>query len=158
MQTRRTVVIALAAITMLVALFTGPAAAKRPGVEQIGRGTWATADPGLTFSGTTEGLPFSGATVGSITPDDGQMPPWGGCVPGSGTATTESGSLRLTLVFTGKICSIVAPTGHIHFLGWYDVVEYTGAKGKRVADGRGSIDFRSLTDGTIQWMIDGDLY
>jgi hypothetical protein len=140
-------------------LRAGPAAARRPAVEQIGRGTWATADPGLTFSGTTEGLPFSGDTVGSITPDDGQMPPpMGGCVPGSGTATTESGSLRLTLAFSGKMCSMVAPTGHIVFLGWYDVVEYSGAKGKRVASGRGSVDIRSFTDGTIQWMIDGDLY
>jgi hypothetical protein len=147
----------LAAVVAVVVV-AGPASAAKPRVEQIGRGPWTATASGATFTGETTGTPLDGATVGSVAVDDGTMPPWPGCEPGSGSITTSNGNRTFTVTFSGNLCWSVAPTGHLVLIGWYDVTEFTGAKGKRIADGRGSIDLRVLADGTAQWMLSGDLY
>lgn len=150
---------AMLLVAAIVTGAAGPASAKRPIVEQVGRGTWATATTGegVTFTGTTTGLPMDGDTEGSLGPADGTLPPWPGCEPGTGTITTTSGRETLTVALTGNLCRSVSPAGYLVFIGWYDVVSYTG-RGNRVADGRGSVDLRVLTDGSAQWMLLGDLY
>lgn len=156
MRTKMMLAMLLAA-TLLV-FVAGPAGAKKPIIEQAGHGTWAPAISGVTFTGTTTGRPLSGDTDGEIAPTDGTLPPWGGCEPGSGTITTTSEGETLTLALTGDLCRAVAPAGYLVFIGWYDVVGYTGAKGKRVPDGRGGVDLRVLADGSAHWLVQGDLY
>lgn len=157
MKTRSILTVALAAVIVVAAL-AGPAAAKKYGVSQAGRGTWSHATAGVTFSGATTGAPFDGATVGSVEADDGTLPPWPGCEPASGTMTTTSEDSTLTLRLWGNLCRAVSPAGYLVFRGWYQVVDYSGAKGRRVADGVGGLGMEFLADGYAQWMPQGDLY
>lgn len=155
----RTTTMALVATVLLLGTLAGPAAARKYGVEQAGRGTWTHIEAGVAFVGTTTGSPFDGTTTGEVAADDGSLPPWPGCEAGSGTMTTvaEDGR-RLTLRFWGDLCRAVSPSGYLVFRGWYEVTEYTGGKGRRVADGVGGLGMEFLADGYAQWMPMGDLY
>lgn len=158
MRTRTLLTLALS-VVLLVSALAGPAAAgKKYELQQIGTGTWTAIDGGRAFTGTSAGHPVEGTTTGEITVEDGTLPPWPGCEPATGTISTTDGGVTVVLSVWGKLCHGVPLTADLVFLGWYDVVSYDGAKGRRVADGRGSLDIRSFSDGTLQWMITGDLY
>ena len=72
------------------------------------------------------------------------------------TTTTEGKTITIEL--WGNICTAVHPDGRLVFIGWYRVTHFDAAKGHRVADGVGGFDLRSFADGTLQWMLSGDLY
>lgn len=157
MNARSILAVALATVVVLAAL-TGPATAKKYGVSQAGHGTWSHATAGVTFAGDTTGAPFDGATVGSVEADDGTLPPWPGCESASGTMTTTGDGRTLTFRLWGDLCRAVSPAGYLVFRGWYQVVDYSGGKGRRVADGVGGLGMEFLADGYAQWMPQGDLY
>jgi hypothetical protein len=157
MHFQRTLITGLVAVALILA-FAGPAAAKKYGVEQSGRGSWDHIAGGVSFTGTTIGSPVEGETVGTIATLDGTLPPWPGCEDATGTMTTTDGRTTLVVEIRGSLCLAVAPSGYLVFRGWYDVVEYTGARGRRVADGTGSLSMEFLADGYGQWMAIGDLY
>jgi hypothetical protein len=151
----------IATLSVAAAAFVGvgePAHAAKPGLQQIGRGTWTTDGAGASFTGETAGVPVAGTTTGFVGPDDGSNPPWPGCEPGSGSMTTTDNGKSLTVELWGNICTAVHPDARLVFIGWYRVTHFDAAKGRRVADGVGGIDVRSFGDGTIQWMMSGDLY
>ena len=154
----RTIIASLSLGAAALVGIAQPAGAAKPGLEQYGRGTWTTEGAGATFAGETSGLPVAGATTGYIGPNDGTNPPWPGCEPGSGSMTTTNDGKTLTIEVWGDICTAVHPDARLVFIGWYRVTHFDGAKGRRVADGVGGIDFRSFADGTIQWMLSGNLY
>ena len=154
----RTLIASLAVATATVAGVAQTADAARPKVNQFGTGTWTTDGAGATFTGETSGAPLSGTTTGFIDPNDGTNPPWPGCEPGSGSMTTTADGKTVTIELWGDICTAVHPDGRLVFIGWYRVTHYDAKKGNRVADGVGGIDLRSFGDGTIQWMLSGDLY
>ena len=154
----KTIIASLSIATAALVGIAGPADAGKPGVEQVGRGTWTTDGAGATFTGETSGVPVAGTTTGYISPNDGTNPPWPGCEPGSGSMTTTNNGKTLTVELWGDICTAVHPDGRLVFNGWYRVTHFDAAKGRRVADGVGGIDVRSFGDGTIQWMLAGELY
>ena len=153
----RTIIATLSVAAAALVGVSEPAHAAKPVLQQIGRGTWTTDGAGATFNGETAGVPVAGTTTGFIAPDDGSNPPWPGCEPGSGSITTTANNQSLTLELWGSICTAVHPDARLVFIGWYRVTHFD-AKGRRVADGVGGIDVRSFADGTIQWMMSGDLY
>ncbi len=157
MRTRTLLTLALT-VVLLVAALAGPAAARKSDVSLIGRGTWTALEDGRAFQGPSTGTPLEGTTSGTFTAVDGALPPWPGCTPGEGTVTTTDGTHTLVLRIWGDLCQAVHPAADLVLIGWYDVVSYDGARGRRVPDGRGSIDIRSFDDGTLQWMITGQLY
>lgn len=148
--------LAVAATTIVGVAQTADAG--RPKLDQYGNGTWTTEGAGATFEGETSGSPFSGATTGYIVPDDGTDPPWSGCEPGSGSMTTTADGKTVTIELWGSICTAVAPSGRLVFIGWYRVTHYDAKKGHRVADGVGGFDVHTAADGSAQWMLSGDLY
>lgn len=155
----RTLLVSLVVGLMAVALVAPASAGKRDTVSQYGHGTWSVAGDGFDVTGTTNGSPVAGPSTGHVRPDDGTMPAWGGCEPGSGTFTTTTNRSTLVVTFSGDFCRAVAPAGYVVFKGWYDVVEYTGGKKKgRTAEGRGAMDLYLLADGSSQWSFSGDLY
>ena len=154
----RTIIASLSVAAVAVLGVAEPAHAGKPRVEQVGRGTWTTEGAGATFTGETSGLPLTGTTTGFIGPNDGTNPPWPGCEPGSGAMTTTTDGQTLTIELWGNICTAVHPDARLVFIGWYRVTHFDAAKGRRVADGVGGIDVRSFGDGTIQWMLSGQLY
>ena len=157
MRTRTLLTLALS-VLLLVSVLAGPAAAKKTELQLIGTGTWTAIDGGRDVTGTSAGQPLEGTTTGTFAVADGTLPPWPGCEEATGTVTTTDGRHTLVLTTWGTLCHGYATTADLVFMGWYDVVSYDGARGRRVADGRGSIDVRSFKDGTLQWMITGNLY
>jgi uncharacterized membrane protein len=155
----RTVVLAVLAAALSVTAVASPAtAAKRNELQQAGSGTWVRDGVETIVSGTATGQPFSGHTEIRFQPDSGELPPWPGCGAASGSLTLTSDTDRLVLRFRGgEVCLAVPPTADVVFQAWYDVVEYTGTKGKKAPSGSGSIDVRTMKDGTVTWMVSGSL-
>lgn len=157
MHIRMIIITALATVSFITAV-AGPAAAQKYGVEQVGRGSWEHMTGGVSFSGTTTGRPVEGTTVGNVATNDGTLPPWPGCEDASGTITTTDGRRTLVVGVRGTLCRAVSPAGYLVFRGWYDVLDYSGSRGKRIADGTGGLSMEFLADGSGQWMLGGDLY
>jgi hypothetical protein len=153
---------ALAAAALSIVAIGAPAqAARRADTIQyvVGSdGTWSMADPVASIEVPVSGLPFDGTLSGHFEPVAGVLPPWPGCVPGTGTVTVGSATATLTLALRGDLCWSVAPSGYLIFKGWHDVTSYAPEpREKWVTGGYGSFDIRLLADGSVNLFLDGRL-
>jgi hypothetical protein len=118
-----------------------------------GLGTADTGVGSVSYAGDLSGRPFSGAFSGTVSADDGTLPPVGVCEPATATLAVQDGKGRAYELFSaGKVCGIYLPLGVMQqFSGRY-VVSSASQRGLERTDG--FLDVRLLNGQSDVYAID----
>lgn len=125
MTTRRLATATVALGGTLVAAAPASAAAAR--IQVAGVGAAAAGSGPVGYAGELSGRPYSGAFSGTVSADDGSLPPVGVCEPAIATLAVQDGKGHAFELFSaGKVCGVYLPLGVMQqFTGRYVVTSST---------------------------------
>ncbi|GAA2113845.1 hypothetical protein [Nocardioides bigeumensis] len=135
-MSRRLLVLAAVAATILSALLAAPAQARPAKLQLTGLGDAVVpADGAATFTAYLNGTPLSGRAEGRLEPADGTLPIVGTCEEATARLYVHDGAGRFVdlVAEAGQVCSIWLPLGTMQaFDGHFAVVSTSERKLRRV--------------------------
>ena len=156
MTPRRPVSLTVATATVALGgtlLAASPATASAPRIQVAGLGTAAAGTGSVSYAGELSGRPFSGTFSGTVSADDGSLPPVGVCEPATATLAVQDGKGHAFELFSaGKVCGEYLPLGVMQRFGGRYVVTSSTQHGLERTDG--FLDVRLLNGQSDVYAID----